>query len=60
MPHKNVVNLFLIQFHMLRLEQLCVQYLEASIGHKNVLIALQNAARLKLDVLKVTGILFFV
>ena len=41
---------------MLRLEQLCVQYLEASIGHKNVLVALQNAARLKLEVLKV-GIL---
>lgn len=41
------------QFHMVRLEQLCVQYLEACIGHKNVLVALQNAARLKLDVLKV-------
>ena len=38
---------------MIRLEQLCVQYLEASIGHRNVLVALQNAARLKLDVLKV-------
>ena len=51
--YKNVLYLFLLQFHMLRLEQLCVQYLEASIGHKNVLVALQNAARLKLDVLKV-------
>lgn len=38
---------------MLRLEQLCVQYLEASINNKNVLVALQNAARLKLDFLKV-------
>ena len=38
---------------MRRLEQLCVQYLEASIGHNNVLVALQNAARLKLDFLKV-------
>ncbi|XP_060568676.1 leucine-zipper-like transcriptional regulator 1 [Ruditapes philippinarum] len=41
-----------LQFHMRRLEQLCVQYLEASIGHNNVLVALQNAARLKLDFLK--------
>lgn len=41
-----------LKFHMRRLEQLCVQYLEASIGHNNVLVALQNAARLKLDFLK--------
>ena len=37
----------------MRLEHLCVQYLEACIGHRNVLIALQNAAKLKLDFLKV-------
>ena len=38
---------------MSRLEHLCVQYLEACIGHRNVLAALQNAARLKLDYIKV-------
>ena len=42
---------------MSRLEQLCVQYLETCIGHKNVLVALHNAAKLKLDFLKVS--LFF-
>ncbi|XP_070571982.1 leucine-zipper-like transcriptional regulator 1 [Ptychodera flava] len=41
-----------LHFHLCRLEQLCVQYLEASIGHKNVLVALQNAADLKLDFVK--------
>ncbi|XP_069134398.1 leucine-zipper-like transcriptional regulator 1 [Argopecten irradians] len=41
-----------LQFKMGRLEELCVQYLEASIGHKNVLVALQNAAKLSLDFLK--------
>ncbi|XP_006811985.1 leucine-zipper-like transcriptional regulator 1 [Saccoglossus kowalevskii] len=41
-----------LQFHLCRLEQLCVQYLEASIGHKNVLVALQSAADLKLDFVK--------
>lgn len=41
-----------LKFRMLRLEQLCVQYLEGCIGHSNVLVALQNAARLKLDFLK--------
>ncbi len=38
---------------MIRLEHLCVQYLEGCIGHRNVLVALQNAARLKLDYIKV-------
>ena len=38
---------------MSRLEQLCIQYLENCIGHRNVLVALQNAARLKLEFLKV-------
>ncbi|KAK3599084.1 hypothetical protein CHS0354_024412 [Potamilus streckersoni] len=58
-PNSNEVTLLMmdvyrlsLQFHMERLEQLCVQYLEASIGHRNVLVALQNAARLKLDFLK--------
>ena len=41
---------------MSRLEHLCVQYLEACIGHRNVLAALQNAARLKLDYIKVCGV----
>lgn len=40
------------QFQMSRLEQLCIQYLEASIGHRNVLGALHNAANLKLDFIK--------
>ena len=42
-----------LQFQMTRLEHLCVQYLVACIGHRNVLAALQNAARLKLDYIKV-------
>ncbi|KAL4224359.1 Leucine-zipper-like transcriptional regulator 1 [Mactra antiquata] len=41
-----------LKFHMKRLEQLCVQYLEASIGHNNVLVTLQNAARMNLEFLK--------
>lgn len=41
-----------LQFLMTRLEQLCVQYLEACIGHRNVLAALQNATKLKLDYIK--------
>lgn len=41
-----------VQFNMTRLEQLCINYLEACIGHKNVLVALQNTARLKLDFIK--------
>nr|KAG5696875.1 hypothetical protein BaRGS_035285 [Batillaria attramentaria] len=40
------------QFHMKRLEQLCVQFLEACISHRTVLGALHNAAKLKLDFLK--------
>lgn len=38
---------------MRRLEHLCVQYLEAAINHRNVLVALQNASDLKLDFIKV-------
>lgn len=41
-----------VQFQMWRLEQLCIQYLEAAINHKNVLIALKNASQLKLDFIK--------
>ncbi|XP_046738235.1 leucine-zipper-like transcriptional regulator 1 isoform X1 [Diprion similis] len=41
-----------VQFHMKRLEQLCVQYLEATISHANVLEALHNAALLKLYFIK--------
>ncbi|KAH9502451.1 Leucine-zipper-like transcriptional regulator 1 [Bulinus truncatus] len=41
-----------IQLQMGRLQHLCVQFLEASIGIKSVLFALQNAARLQLDFLK--------
>ncbi|XP_046682002.1 leucine-zipper-like transcriptional regulator 1 isoform X2 [Homalodisca vitripennis] len=41
-----------LQFHMRRLEQLCVQYLEASINHRNVLEALHNATTLKLYYIK--------
>lgn len=37
---------------MRRLEQLCVQYLEATINHRNVLVALCNAASLKLFFIK--------
>ena len=37
---------------MRRLEQLCVQYLESSINHGNVLDALHNASYLKLHYIK--------
>lgn len=58
LPRNEVTRLMMdvyrlaMKFHMNRLEQLCVQYLEASIENDNVLVALQNAARLKLDFLK--------
>ncbi|ELT93946.1 hypothetical protein CAPTEDRAFT_218846 [Capitella teleta] len=58
-PNSNEVVLLMmdvyrlaVQFQMSRLEHLCIQYLEAFIGHRNVLSALQNAAKLKLDYLK--------
>lgn len=41
-----------VQFHMKRLEQLCVQYLETTINLKNVLEALHNASQLRLDFIK--------
>eukprot|EP00058_Branchiostoma_floridae_P024575 XP_002610065.1 hypothetical protein BRAFLDRAFT_125683 [Branchiostoma floridae] len=41
-----------IQYRLGRLEQMCRQYLEASIRLNNVLVALQHAAELHLDLLK--------
>ncbi|XP_021921772.1 leucine-zipper-like transcriptional regulator 1 isoform X2 [Zootermopsis nevadensis] len=41
-----------VQFHMRRLEQLCVLYLEATINHRNVLEALHNASHLQLYFIK--------
>ncbi|XP_011865569.1 PREDICTED: leucine-zipper-like transcriptional regulator 1 isoform X2 [Vollenhovia emeryi] len=41
-----------VQFNMERLEQLCVNYLEATISHANVLDALRNAVHLKLYFIK--------
>lgn len=41
-----------LQFNMKRLEQLCVQYLKATISRANVLEALRNAAHLKLYFIK--------
>ena len=40
------------QFDMCRLEQLCVQYLEAAINQRNVLVALENASSLQLNYIK--------
>jgi len=42
------------QLQMNRLEQLCIQYLESCIGVRNVLVALQNAAKLGLDFVRVS------
>lgn len=41
-----------VQFHMKRLEQLCVQYLENTISLRNVLESLHNASQLRLDFIK--------
>lgn len=41
-----------LQLQMMRLEHLCIQYLESCICHRNVLVALQNAAKLKLDFIR--------
>ena len=46
------VYMLAVQFHMRRLENLCINYLESSINHKNVLVALKNASQLKLFVIK--------
>lgn len=40
------------EFHMKRLEQLCIQYLESTINHQNVLSALHYANNLKLHFIK--------
>ncbi|XP_076180349.1 leucine zipper like transcription regulator 1 isoform X1 [Ptiloglossa arizonensis] len=41
-----------VEFYMQRLEQLCVNYLKATISHANVLEALHNAAHLELYFIK--------
>lgn len=41
-----------VQFNMVRLEHLCMQYLNATICLKNVLVALHNADHLQLDFIK--------
>ena len=46
------VYMLAVQFRMNRLENLCINYLESSINHKNVLVALKNASQLKLFVIK--------
>ena len=46
------VYMLAVQFYMKRLENLCINYLESSINHKNVLVALKNASQLKLFVIK--------
>jgi len=46
------VYMLAVQFHMRRLEYLCIQYLETSITHKNVLVALKNASSLRLFFIK--------
>ena len=44
---------FMSQLEIGSLEALCVQYIESSICQENVLVALDSAARLQLDPLKV-------
>ena len=44
---------FMLQLEIGSLEALCVQYIESSICQENVLVALDSAARLQLDPLKV-------
>jgi len=54
-------DLFLmLQLQMNRLEQLCIQYLESCIGVRNVLVALQNAAKLGLDFIRVSWPCFMI
>uniref|UniRef100_A0A8C4H583 Leucine zipper like post translational regulator 1 n=1 Tax=Dicentrarchus labrax TaxID=13489 RepID=A0A8C4H583_DICLA len=43
-----------LSFKLSRLEQLCVQYIEASVDLQNVLSVCENANKLQLDQLKVT------
>lgn len=42
-----------LNFKLSRLEQLCVQYIEASVDLQNVLVVCENANKLQLDQLKV-------
>ena len=44
---------YLLQLEIGSLEALCVQYIESSICQENVLVALDSAARLQLEPLKV-------
>ena len=46
------VYMLAVQFLMKRLENLCISYLESSINHRNVLVAMKNASQLKLYVIK--------
>uniref|UniRef100_A0A4W3IJR4 Leucine zipper like post translational regulator 1 n=1 Tax=Callorhinchus milii TaxID=7868 RepID=A0A4W3IJR4_CALMI len=41
-----------LSFHLTRLEQLCLQYIEASVDLQNVLTVCENANKLQLDQLK--------
>ena len=50
----------LSQLEIGSLEALCVQYIESSICQENVLVALDSAARLQLDPLKVWQLCLFV
>lgn len=44
-----------LSFQLCRLEQLCRQYIEASVDLQNVLVVCESAARLQLSQLKVWG-----
>lgn len=44
-----------LSFQLCRLEQLCRQYIEASVDLQNVLVVCESAARLQLGQLKVRG-----
>lgn len=46
------VFMLAVQFQMRRLESLCIDYLETSVNHRNVLVALKNATSLKLYFIK--------
>jgi len=46
------VYMLAVEFQIKRLENLCINYLEASVNHKNVLVALKNASQLKLFFIK--------
>lgn len=47
-----------LNFKLSRLEQLCLQYIEASVDLQNVLIVCENANKLQLDQLKVITLLY--